>query len=454
MKNKDREFTTTTIILKGFAITIVIGTLLLMLPISNTAFEWTNFYDAFFTATSSTCVTGLVTLPTYSYWSVFGKIVILLLIEIGGLGFVSFMIIFLVVISKRISLRDRLVIQDAFNLNSTSGLVSMIKKIISCSITVQFIGSLLYMIVFIPEFGFKGIFISFFNSISAFCNAGIDIVGNNSLENYINNPIINLTTITLIVLGGIGFPIWWIVIDSLKTKKQHRWNYIKMLDLFPMYAKVVLVTTIILIVLPTIIIFIVESLDDNVLSSLPLGDKIFASLFQSITTRTAGFYTIPQEKLSLSTCLLCIVLMFIGGSPSGTAGGIKTTTIAVLLMTVKSIIQGRNNTELFYRRVSNDIIRKSIAIFFTSLTIMLVSFWLVTITQEGLFIDMFYEVASAIGTVGLSRNYTQSLNDIGKIIISFTMYLGRVGPISIALLFNGNKIENLITYPSEDIRVG
>ena len=454
MKKKDKGFITTKIILQGFAITICIGTLLLMLPISSANFEWTNFFDALFTATSSTCVTGLVVKPTYLYWSVIGKIIILLLIEIGGLGFISFVVIFLIIISKRISLRDRLVIQDAFNLNSTSGLVSMVIKIIKCSLIVQLVGAVLYMTVFIPEFGIKGIFISFFNSISAFCNAGMDIIDNNSLENYINNPIINITTMILIVLGGIGFPIWWIIIDSYINKKEHRWKIDKMINMLPMYAKVVFFVTIVLIIIPAIVIFITESYNNRVLYNAPLSTKFFASLFQSITTRTAGFYTIPQEKLSLSTSLMCIVLMFIGGSPSGTAGGIKTTTIAVLLMTVASIIKGRKHTEFFYRRVSNDIVRKSISIFFISLTVMLMSFWLITLTQEGSFIDMFYEVASAIGTVGLSRNYTSQLNDIGKIIISMTMYLGRVGPISIALLFNGNKIENIITYPDEDIRVG
>ncbi len=451
---KKKEFTTTRIIALGFLGTIVFGTVLLMLPVSAASGEMTNFIDSLFTATTSVCVTGLVTVPTYAHWSVFGQIVIALLAQVGGLGVITFTMLFLMALGKRIGLKQRLLIQDAYNLDTIQGMVILIKKILKGTLIVEGAGALLYMTVFIPEFGWIGIWKSVFNAISAFCNAGMDVLGPDSLAPYVANPIVNITTMLLIILGGIGFPVWWSVLDMLcQRRRKHRTLFTGAHHL-PLHTKMVLFMTLSLIVGGALLIFLLEYNNPETLGNLPWWQKIQAALFQSVTTRTAGFLTISQAGLRKETAMICCLLMFIGGSPSGTAGGVKTTTVAILVLTVISIIKGRNDTEMFGRKINGNLVRRALSIFMVSFGVMLLAVIALAIVQPGDFMDCLFEVISAIATVGLTRDFTTELTAAGRIIIIVTMYIGRIGPISLALFFNSRRFVNLKTYPEEKVGVG
>jgi trk system potassium uptake protein TrkH len=308
------------------------------------------------------------------------------------------------------------------------------------------------MIVFIPDFGAKGIWISIFNSISAFCNAGMDIIGDVSLCDYNTNIIINFTTSLLIVLGGLGFIVWW---DIIRVFKEFNTKKFKCLNSLTLHSKIVLSSSFILIIIGAIFIFIFEYTNPLTLSNYNLFDKIQIALFQSITTRTAGFASIPQESLTNSTVLICLILMFIGGSPVGTAGGIKTVTIVSLVAIAIASIRNKKDVVLFNRTLSSDITRKAVAVTCMSFSIMFLSTLLLSLTMDASITDILYETVSATATVGLSRNLTSSLNLLGKIIIIITMYFGRVGPISLAIAFKSNKSEsNLIKNPTEDVSIG
>ena len=452
MKKKKFSLSTTQIIMLSFLIVILVGSLLLSLPISAKNGEGINYMEALFTATTATCVTGLVTVPTYSTWSVFGQIVILILIQIGGLGVVAFIAAFAIIVNKKLSLKDNQLIQDAFNLNTQAGLKQFIKQVFIGTFTIEIIGTLLYMIVFVPDFGPKGIWISLFNSISAFCNAGMDIVGPNSLCDYASNPLVNITTSALIILGGLGFIVWWDVINVLKGFKTKKFRCFKSLTL---HSKIVLTATFFLVIVGALLIFTFEYNNPLTIGNMNLYDKVQTSLFQSITTRTAGFATIPQENLTTASSLICIVLMFIGGSPVGTAGGIKTITIVIVVATAITSIKNKKELVLFDRTVKVELARKAIAVSMMSLSIILISTIMLSLTTDRALIDVLYETVSATGTVGLSRNLTSYLNLWGKIIIIITMYFGRVGPISLAIAFRSKKEEtNIIKNPNEDVSIG
>ena len=451
---RKKEFTTTRIIALGFLGTIVFGTLLLMLPVSAASGEMTNFIDSLFTATTSVCVTGLVTVPTYAHWSVFGQIVIALLAQVGGLGVITFTMLFLMALGKRIGLKQRLLIQDAYNLDTIQGMVILIKKILKGTLIVEGVGALLYMTVFIPEFGWIGIWKSVFNAISAFCNAGMDVLGPDSLAPYGANPIVNITTMLLIILGGIGFPVWWSVLDMFCRRRRKRRTLFTGAHHLPLHTKMVLFMTLSLIAGGALLIFLLEYNNPETLGNLPWWQKIQAALFQSVTTRTAGFLTISQAGLRKATAMICCLLMFIGGSPSGTAGGVKTTTVAILVLTVISIIKGRNDTEMFGRKINGNLVRRALSIFMVSFGVMLLAVIALAIVQPGDFIDCLFEVISAIATVGLTRDFTTELTVAGRIIIIVTMYIGRIGPISLALFFNSRRFVNLKTYPEEKVGVG
>ncbi len=450
--NKKIKFTTTQIILFSFLLVILLGSLLLSLPISSATGKSVNYLDALFTATTSTCVTGLVTVPTYSTWSVFGQIIILILIQIGGLGVVAFMALFMIIINKKLRLKDNQLIQDAFNLNTMDGLKKFIKHVFIGTFIIEGIGALLYMIVFIPDYGVKGIWMAIFNSISAFCNAGMDIIGNNSLVDYAANPIINFTTSVLIILGGLGFIVWWDILRVIKEFKNKKFKCFRSLTL---HSKIVLSSTVVLIIGGALLIFIFEYQNPTTIGNLNLFDQIQISLFQSVTTRTAGFASIPQENLTNASALICLVLMFIGGSPVGTAGGIKTITIVSLVAVAIASIKNKKEVVLFNRNLSKEITRKAVAVVCMSFMIMFTSTILLSLTTDRSVIDILYETVSATATVGLSRNLTSSLNMWGKLIIIFTMYLGRIGPISLAIAFKSKKEEsNLINNPTEDVSIG
>lgn len=454
---REREsggFSTTRIIVFGFFMAIVLGTALLMLPFATAEGEHTTPVDALFTATTSVCVTGLVTVPTFSHWTLFGQIIIALLAQVGGLGVITFTTIFLIVLRKKIGLKERLLIQAAYNLDTIQGLVILIKKIIKGTLVVEGVGALLYMTVFVPDYGAIGIWKSIFNAVSAFCNAGMDVLGESSLQQYAANPVVNFTTMFLIILGGIGFPVWWNVIEVIRYDRSEYTCLRDSVHHLKLHSKVVLAVTGCLIAGGAFIILLLEYNNEATLGAMPFWQKLQAALFQSVTTRTAGFFTISQSGLRTPTAFICCLLMFIGGSPSGTAGGIKTTTFAILIMTVISIIRGRNDTEMFERKVNGDVVRRALSIFMVSLIVMLVSVITLAAVQPAPFIDCFFEAVSAIATVGLSRDLTPFLTTAGKIVIIITMYIGRIGPISLALFFNSKRFINLKTYKEENVSVG
>lgn len=452
MNKKKFALSTTWIIMLSFLVAIFIGSILLYLPISTADGKGVSYLDALFTSTTATCVTGLVTLPTASTWSIFGQIVLLILIQIGGLGVVTVVSGFMISLNKKFSFKDRLLLQDTFNLNSLSGIVAFVKKVIKGTLIVEGIGAVLYMTVFVPEFGAKGIWISVFNSVSAFCNAGIDIIAENSLCSYMTNPVINFTTMLLIILGGIGYIVWWDVIRVAGLTKQYG---IKSLKKLTLHSKIAISTTLLLIFGGALIVFIFEADNPLTIKDSSLFEKLQFSLFQSVTTRTAGFATVPQENLTNGASFISLVMMFIGGSPVGTAGGIKTVTAAVVFATIMSTIKNRNETELFNRTLPQKAISKAVAVCGMSFVIMLLSTFLLTLVCDAPALDILYETVSATATVGLTRNLTASLNSWGKIIIIGTMYLGRIGPISLAFAFGTRKEnKNIIRNPVEEISIG
>lgn len=452
--NKKRKISlsTTQIILLSFIIAILIGSLLLALPISSADGKAVPYVDALFTATTATCVTGLVTLPTATAWSVFGQVVILVLIQIGGLGIITIMSGFMLMLNRKMGIGDKLLIQDAFNLNTMTGLAKFIRNILLGTLIIECVGALLYMTVFVPEFGARGIWISVFNSVSAFCNAGIDIIGESSLYTYAQNPIINAVTSALIILGGIGYIVWWDVLRVLRTRTSKNRRIFRHLTL---HSKIAIVSTLVLVFGGGFLIFIVEYNNPATIGGLSLGGKIQVALFQSVTTRTAGFASVPQESLTGAGAIISMVLMLIGGSPVGTAGGIKTVTATVLICSALSTVRNKDTATLFNRAISEDSIRKAVAVTATFVCIFVSSATLLSMTTDAPTLDVLYETMSATATVGLSRNLTSGLDTLGKMIVIFTMYFGRVGPISLAVaLGSDGKNRNAVSEPVEKISIG
>ena len=452
MKTKKFQLTTTQIILLSFLVTVLLGSLLLSLPISSASGKSVPYLDALFTATTSACVTGLVTLPTVSTWSIFGQAVILILIQIGGLGIITIMSGLMILLHRKMGIGDRLLIQDAFNLNTMSGLVKFVKNVLCGTLIIEGIGALLYMTVFVPEFGARGIWISVFNSISAFCNAGIDVIAENSLCNYATNPLINAVTSALIILGGLGYIVWWDVLRVIKSRTGKNRRIFRHLTL---HSKIAITVTAGLILVGAALVLILEYNNPQTIGEMSLFDKIQVAFFQSVTTRTAGFASVPQENLTNATAAFSLILMMIGGSPVGTAGGMKTVTVAVLLCSALATVRNKNSATLFGRRVSEDSIKKAVAVAVTFLVICATSTLLLLATSDAPALDVVYETVSATATVGLSRNLTATLDSFGKLIIIFTMYLGRVGPISLAVaLGSSTDNRNLVSEPTEEISIG
>ena len=451
VKNKKISLSTTQIILLSFLIAILLGSLLLALPFSSANGSAVSYIDALFTATTSVCVTGLVTLPTATAWSAFGQAVILLLIQIGGLGVITVMSGFMLMLQKKMSIGDRLLIQDAFNLSTLSGLGKFIKSVLLGTAVIEMGGALLYMLVFVPDFGAKGIWISVFNAVSAFCNAGIDVIGTNSLCDYATDPLVNLTTSLLIVLGGIGYIVWWDVLRVLKDQNRRKRAF-KHLTL---HSKIAIVSTLILIFGGALLIFVCEYNNPATIGELSLANKMQVSLFQSVTTRTAGFATVAQEDLTGAASIVSLALMVIGGSPVGTAGGVKTVTVVVLLCSAFATVRNKKQATVFDRTVSENSIRKAVAVVTMFFAVALVSTVLLSLSTNAPAIDVIYESVSATATVGLSKNLTPSLGLMGKLVLIATMYFGRVGPISLAVaLSRQGENQNVISAPTEEISIG
>ena len=456
MKRKKKELSTTQIIMLGFLALILIGALLLMLPICSSDGTFTSFLTSLFTSTTCVCVTGLVVVDTYAHWSTVGHVVMLVLIQCGGLGVVTLSTYILSLLGQKIGLKQRLLLEDALNLDTMSGLIRFIKKVFKGTLLVEGIGALLYMFVFVPQMGIKGIWVSVFNAVSAFCNAGIDIIGATSLAAYVNNPLVNVTTILLITVGGIGFVVWWDVLKVIgmyrkgEVHKRHLWNRLRL------HSKIVLVTSAGLTLAGFLFVLLLEWNNPLTLGPLSFPIKLQAAMFQSVTLRTAGFFTISQKGLYNSTAFLSLILMFIGGSPVGTAGGIKTTTAAVLFVAMWSTIKGRSFTAVFGRKIKAATVRKALSVVLISISATILALIMMLTFCEGDFMDLSYEVFSALGTVGLTRNVTSGLNVIGQMIIIVCMYLGRTGPISLVIALNNIKGKNvtLIEYPEESVTVG
>lgn len=452
MKKRKITLSTTQIIMLSFLIAILVGSALLSLPISAKNGESVSYIDALFTATTATCVTGLVTLPTATTWSVFGQIVILVLIQIGGLGIITIMAGVMVALHHKLGLKESQLIGDAFNINSLSGLAAFVKKVIIGTFIVEGIGALLYMLVFVPKLGARGVWVAIFNSVSAFCNAGMDIVGENSLCNYATNPLINIVTSSLIILGGLGYIVWWDVIRVFKEFKKMKFNCLSKLTL---HSKIVLVSTFVLVVGGAALIFAFEYNNPLTIKEYSVFDKIQMSVFQSITTRTAGFMTVPQENLTNASSIVSLLLMFVGGSPVGTAGGVKTVTIVALFATAYSTIRNKTEVSLFDRSLSRQITSKAVAVTCMSFAIVTLSTIFLSVAVNASALDIMYETVSATATVGLSKGITPFLNVWGKLIIIATMYFGRIGPISLAIAFQSKKENiNSIKNPTEEISVG
>ncbi|MHC1748796.1 MAG: TrkH family potassium uptake protein [Cellulosilyticaceae bacterium] len=447
------------VLVMGFLIVILMGALLLMLPISTQSGESTGFIDALFTTTSAVCVTGLVVVNTLSYWSLFGKIVILLCIQVGGLGFMTLVSMIFILLGKRITLKNRLIMQEALSFNTTAGIVRFTRLIFLLTLAVEGVGALLLAMVFIPEHGLaKGVWYSVFHAVSAFCNAGFDIVGDSSLTPYVGNGLINFTIMGLIIFGGLGFNVWIDTYHMFKRKFHAAEHYTWKQALYKMtlHTKLVWIITIILIIGGAVFFFAVEYNNPNTLGLLTMKEKIYAATFQSVSPRTAGFNTIALAEMGDASKLMTIILMFIGGSPAGTAGGIKTVTLGVLILSAIATIKGKENTTAFKRRIPKDIIMRALTVSMIAITAVFVMIMILTITEDASFMDICFEVVSAFATVGLTLGITSSLTVIGKVMIVILMFMGRLGPVTIAvalMLKQGND-KGSIQYPEEKILVG
>ena len=447
---KKRKTTTTGIIMLGFLLGALLGAVLLTLPVSTRPGQSISFLDALFVSTSGICVTGLSTVNIGQTFSAFGQVVLLLLIQFGGLGIVTFTTMVLWMFRRRITLSDRMLIQSAYNLDTLSGLVRLTIRILKVTLCLEGMGAVGYAFVFIPEFGLKGIWYSVFHAVSAFCNAGIDLLGGNSFCGYRDNVIMNLTTVFLIIVSGLGFPVYWEVARVLRPRRSGG-RYGRKMNL---QAKIVLTATLALILVGAALTLLFEY--DNPATLGPLGwpRKALAALFQSVTLRTAGFATIPQENFRPASCLVYLVFMFIGGSPAGTAGGVKTVTIVMLIASMLANIKGKKDVTVMNRKIADEAIRRCVAIVTFSLsTLLLLTMALLAVEQSG-FLDTLYEMTSAIATVGLSRGLTGSLHPLGKLIVTLTMYLGRIGPITFALAFNSNAPADNITHAESKVIIG
>lgn len=430
------------VILLGFAGVILLGALLLMLPISSVERVITPFNEALFTSTSAVCVTGLVVKDTGSYWSAFGQAVIITLIQIGGLGVVTIAASFSMLAGRRISLMQRSTMQDAISAPKVGGIVKLTKFIITGTFIIEAVGAVSMMPVFCKNFGAKGIWMSVFHSVSAFCNAGFDILGTEgnqfcSLTPYTSNPVINITVMLLIVIGGIGFLTWDDICNNkFKIKK------------YSMQSKIILLTSLILILLPAIYFFIFDYSDYSI------GNRLLASLFQSVTTRTAGFNTTDLTKLTRPSQAIMIFLMLVGGSPGSTAGGLKTTTMAVLILNAFACFKRKENVCAFGRRIDDSVIKNAATIVMMYITLFFIGGVSICTIEKLPLVASLFETASAIGTVGLTLGITPKLSLASQLILIVLMYLGRVGSLTLIYATLSGKKQINAKLPLEKITVG
>ncbi|SHK89354.1 TrkH family potassium uptake protein [Desulforamulus aeronauticus] len=431
------------VLVLGFLCVILVGAFLLALPISSASKEYTNFLSALFTSTSAVCVTGLVVMDTGTHWSTFGHVVIMALIQIGGLGFMTMAVLFALLMGRRISFRERLLIQQSLNVIDLSGLVRLAKQVILITLTIQLLVALLLMMRWIPEFGpIKGIWFGIFHAVSGFNNAGFDLMGNfKGLTSYVGDPIVNIAITMDIILGGIGFTV---IVDILRFRQTKK---------LTVHTRFALLITAGLLILGTVVIFFLEL--NNTLAPLDFGTRLWASWFQAVTPRTAGFNTIDIAVLRPATLFFMVLLMFIGASPGSTGGGIKTTTFGMLVLAVISLAKGKEDAELFRRRLPTDLIYKGLSIVLLAMLWVVFATLALSITEKADFLVILFEVVSAFGTVGLTAGLTTKLTSFGQIIIIITMFIGRLGPLTLAFaLASRLKRKDHIRYPEERIIIG
>ncbi len=432
------------ILVAGFAVMIAIGSLLLMQPFATADGAGTRWIDALFTATSAACVTGLVVVDTGTHYSIAGQIIVLLLIQIGGLGFMTMATLFALVLRKRISLKDRLLLQEAMNLNSMEGVVRLIRKVLLYSLVVEAAGALLYAVRFAADMPLgRAVYFGIFHGISMFNNAGFDIFGDyRSLTGYVSDPLVNIVTMVLVVTGGLGF----IVLSDLMEWRNNR--------RFSLHSKVVLLATGSLIVIGAVVIFIFEYSNAKTMEPLGFGGKVLSAFFQSVTTRTAGANTLDIGAMRQASLFFMIILMFIGASPGSTGGGIKTTTFMTLVAAMGAMIRGREDIVLFRYRLGKERIMKALTITMLSLALVLVVTMVLCTVEDRDFLRILFETVSAFGTVGLSTGITTSLKDVSKLLLSLTMFAGRLGPLTMAYALRPKQGKELYKNPEGKIIIG
>lgn len=452
VKKKLKSIPPVRLIVASFLIVILVGTLLLTLPIASRSGETTAFIDALFTATSATCVTGLVVFDTWTHWNVFGQIIILSLIQIGGLGVITFTTGFTLLLRRKLGLRDIQLATENTG-SDTIHINRLIKMILIFTAAFELAGALLLMLRFVPQFGLKGMWVALFTSVSAFCNAGFDVLGfvmkDGNLIPYVGDPLVCLTVDALIVVGGLGFIVISDIYSSRVLPRIHK-QAPRHLNF---HSSIVLAMTAILIVAGTILFLVCEY--DNTLRGMNLGTKLNASLFQSISPRTAGFASVDIAKEHDFTKIITVILMFIGASPAGTGGGIKTTTFVVLAATVLSVMIGNEETTILKRRIDKSTVYRSLSIFFGAMVVVLATTGIIlTADPDVTGIDALFEATSAFGTVGLSASVTQTLSSVSKFFVSCTMFVGRVGPVSLGLALALHKVRRGTIQPEGRVIVG
>ncbi len=442
----------------SFLAVIIVGTILLMLPISHNDGKVYRLIDALFTATSATCVTGLVVDVTLREFTLFGQVVIMLLIQIGGLGLMTLMAVFVLLLKSRLSMHESMAVKEMLNQDKVIDLRHFLTDLLKYTLMFEGVGMALLSIRMIPQYGFLlGCFKAMFISISAFCNAGFDIIGDASLMPYAHDPLVMFTVMALIVLGGLGFAVWFDLRDKLKSLLTGRVSFHKFHSTLSLHTKIVLGMSAFLIIVTAFLLLCLEYHNEETIGTFPLWGKGMSALFESVTLRTAGFASLNYAKLRLATQFLMILIMFIGGSPGGTAGGIKTTTLAVLVIYVIANLRGRVHTVMFRRTISKDIIIRAMGIFFMNMLILLLGIFFLCIFEEHGFIALAFEATSALATVGLSIGITSSLSVGGKIVIILLMFIGRIGITTFVLSLvshRSNHDKNTVVYPSGTIIVG
>lgn len=441
-----KHLSRTQLIAVGFLLIILCGTFLLMLPISSRGPGGTDFVSAFFTATSSTCVTGLVVADTYQHWSVFGQLVILAMIQVGGLGFVTIGVTVFLLLGKKIGLADRGLLKDSVNTLEIGGIIRLAKLIIKGTLLIEGVGAALFSLRFIPELGFlEGIYYGIFHSISAFCNAGFDLMGRfeaySSLSRYADDWLVNLTAISLILMGGLGFVVW----GDLYKNRFHFKKYM-------LQTKMVITALAVLVIVPTALFWLLER--DGVLAGMSGSGQFLGSLFAAVTPRTAGFNTTDVAAMGDAGKLLTMVLMLIGGNPGSTAGGVKTTTVMVLLFYIVSMIQRREGVNIYGRRLEDGIIEKAAVVFTLTLTMAVLGAFLICAADGLPLTDVLLETFSAVDTVGMSTGITRETSVFSRLVLILLMYCGRIGSLSFALAFTDKRQKSNIRQPMERINIG